>query len=418
MHDPRKLREQTDEYRRRLARRGAADLLDAALAVDGQRLAALRRVEELRAGRNRATEEIAALRKGGQDAQQEIGRMRALGEELKAQEAALAGLEEEVQGLWLQIPNIPSDDMPDGEEPREERVVLKAPAFDFTPKPHWEIGTDLGILDFDRATRMSGSRFALQRGQGAKLERALINFMLDLHTSRGYEEVFPPFLVQEPALYGTGQLPKFREDMFQTQTGHFLISTAEIPITNMHREEILDAADLPIHYCAYSACFRSEAGSSGRDTRGLIRLHQFNKVEIVQFTRPEHSMDALEEIVREAEEVLRRLELHYRVVTLPTGDYGFSAHKTYDIEVWLPSAGMFREISSATNFLDFQARRANIRYRDEEGRVHFVHTLNASGLAVGRTMAAILEQYQEADGSVRIPAALQSFMGTDRIKRQ
>ncbi len=417
MHDPKKLREETAEYRRRLARRGAEDLLDAALAVDERRLAALRRVEDLRAERNRSTEAIARRRKAGEDAQEEIARMRALGDELKAEEAALAGLEEEVQGLWLQIPNIPADDMPDGVEPREERVVLQAPVFDFEPKAHWDIGTDLGILDFDRAARMSGSRFAMQRKQGARLERALINFMLDLHTGRGYEEVFPPFLVQEPALYGTGQLPKFREDMFQTQTGHFLISTAEIPVTNMHREEILDGKDLPLRYCAYSACFRSEAGAAGRDTRGLIRLHQFNKVEIVHFTRPEQSMDALEEIVREAEEVLRQLELHYRVVTLPTGDFGFSAHKTYDIEVWLPSVNMFREISSATNFLDFQARRANIRFRDEDGRVRFVHTLNASGLAVGRTMAAILEQYQDADGSVRIPTALQPYMGTNRISR-
>ena len=342
MHDPRKLREEAQEYRRRLRRRGADGLLDEALKVDEDRLSVLRRVEELRAERNRASQEIAGLRKAGKDAQAEIERMRGVGEELKAKEAELAELEGKVQELWLQIPNVPSDDMPDGLEPREERVVFERPRFGFEPKAHWEIGTNLGILDFDRATRMSGSRFALQRGLGAKLERALIDFMIDVHTSRGYTEIFPPFLVQEPALYGTGQLPKFREEMFQTQTGHFLISTAEVPVTNMHREEILPDDELPIRYCAYSACFRAEAGAAGRDTRGLIRLHQFNKVEIVHFVRPEESDRELDLIVDEAEEILRRLELHYRVVTLPTMDYGFSAYKTLDLEVWLPSQDMFR----------------------------------------------------------------------------
>ena len=415
MHDPRKLREEQDEYRRRLRRRDAEQLLDEALVVDEERLQVLRRVEELRAERNRASEEIAGLRKAGRDAQAEIQRMRGVGEELKAREAELGRLEEQVHELWLQIPNVPSDDMPDGLAPREERVVFERPGFDFEPQAHWDIGTNLGILDFDRATRMSGSRFALQRGDGAKLERALINFMIDVHTSRGYTEIFPPFLVQEPALYGTGQLPKFREDMFQTQTGHYLISTAEVPVTNMHREEILPDDEMPLRYCAYSACFRAEAGAAGRDTRGLIRLHQFNKVEIVHFVRPEDSDRELDLIVGEAEEILRRLQLHYRVVTLPTLDYGFSAYKTLDLEVWLPAQNMFREISSATNFRDFQARRANIRYRDRDGKVHFVHTLNASGLAVGRTMAAILEQCQEADGGVRIPDALQPYMGLERL---
>ena len=415
MHDPKKLREQEAEYRRMLGRRGAEDLLDAALAVDEERLTVLRRVEELRAERNRASEAIAELRRAGVDAQDAILRTRAIGDELKTREADLAQLEDKVRERWLEIPNVPSEDMPDGDEPREERVVFERPAFDFPPKPHWEIGVDLGILDFERATRMSGSRFAMQRAEGAKLERALIDFMLDVHSSRGYEEIFPPFLVQEPALYGTGQLPKFREEMFQAQTGHYLISTAEIPVTNMHREEILAEADLPLRYCAYSACFRAEAGAAGRDTRGLIRLHQFNKVELVHFVRPQDSMDELGLIVDEAEEILRRLHLHYRVVTLPTMDYGFSAHKTLDLEVWLPSQDMFREISSATNFLDFQARRANIRYRDQDGKVHFVHTLNASGMAVGRTMAAILEQGQQADGSVVIPEALQPYMGMAQI---
>ncbi len=415
MHDPRKLREEQDDYRRRLRRRGAAQLLDDALKVDEERLAVLRRVEELRAERNRASEEIAGLRKAGRDAQAEIERMRGVGEELKASEAQLSELEAKVHERWLQIPNVPSDDMPDGMEPREERIVFERPDFPFEPRPHWEIGTSLGILDFDRATRMSGSRFVLQRGAGAKLERTLINFMIDVHTSRGYTEIFPPFLVQEPALYGTGQLPKFREEMFQTQTGHYLISTAEVPVTNMHREEILADAELPLRYCAYSACFRAEAGAAGRDTRGLIRLHQFNKVELVHFVRPQESDRELDLIVDEAEEILRRLKLHYRVVTLPTMDFGFSAHKTLDLEVWLPSQNMFREISSATNFRDFQARRANIRYRDQDGKVHFVHTLNASGLAVGRTMAAILEQYQDADGGVRIPDALQPYMREERL---
>ena len=418
MHDPKRLREETAAYRLRLTRRGAEDLLDAALALDAKRLEVLGRVEGLRSERNRASEAIGLRRKAGENADAEISRMRALGEDLKTLESELAQLEEEVRGLWLTIPNVPADDIPDGGEAdaRVERVVGEQPHYDFEPRPHWDVGTDLGILDFDRATRMSGSRFALQRGLGAKLERALIDFMIDLHTERGYTEIFPPFLVQEAALYGTGQLPKLREEMFQTQTGHFLIPTAEVPVTNMHREEILDAAALPIRYCAYSACFRAEAGAAGRDTRGLIRLHQFNKVELVHLVRPEDSMNSLEDIVREAEEVLRRLGLHYRVVTLATHDISFASHKTYDVEVWLPAAGMFREISSATNFLDFQARRANIRYRDELGRTRFVHTLNASGLAVGRTMAAILEHYQEADGSVRIPDALQPYMGCTAIR--
>lgn len=420
MHDPKRMREDPEWYHARLRRRSAEALLDDALGVDQQRLQVLRNVEELRAERNRASEAIGVQRKGGGDASAEIARMRTLGDELKAQEAKLAELESQVSALWLQIPNVPADDIPDGGEAdaREERRRLEPPRFDFVPRPHYEVGEALGILDFERAARMSGSRFVLLKGLGARLERALYSFMLDLHTSRGYVELFPPYLVHEQALYGTGQLPKFREDMFQTQTGHFLISTAEIPVTNMHREEILDAAQLPLRYCAYSASFRAEAGAAGRDTRGLIRMHQFNKVELVHFTRPEESMDALEEIVREAEEVLLQLGLHYRVVTLAAGDLGFAGHKTYDIEVWLPGAGAFREISSATNFQDFQARRANIRYRDEEGRVRYVHTLNASGLAVGRTMAALLEQCQEADGSVRIPTSLQPYMGgLERITR-
>lgn len=413
MHDPKRLREDPEGYRVRLARRGAEGLLDEALAADAQRLRILRRVEELRAERNSASEAIGLARKAGRDTEEAIARMRKLGDELKEREAELSDADAKASDLWLQIPNVPADDIPDGgeESAREERRVGEPPMFSFAPRAHYEIGEALGILDFERAVRMSGSRFVVLRRMGARLERALSSFMLDLHTARGYEEVFPPFLVQEPALYGTGQLPKFREEMFQTQTGHYLISTAEIPVTNMHREEILADADLPLRYCAYSACFRAEAGASGRDTRGLIRMHQFNKVELVHITRPEDSGQALEALLREAEEVLVRLGLHYRVVTLAAGDLGFAGHRTYDIEVWLPGAATFREISSATNFLDFQARRANIRYRAEDGRVRFVHTLNASGLAIGRTMAAILEQYQEKDGSVRIPTALQPYMG-------
>lgn len=413
MHDPKRVREETEWYRERMRRRGAEEILDEALQVDQKRLEALRTVEQLRAERNRASEAIGVQRKAGGDASAEIARMRTLGDELKARETELSELEAQASQLWLQIPNIPADDIPEGGEEnyREERVCLERPTFSFAPKPHYEIGEALGILDFERAVRMSGSRFVVLRGLGARLERALYSFMLDLHTSRGYVEVMPPYLVQEPALYGTGQLPKFREDMFATQTGHFLISTAEIPVTNMHREEILQDEELPLRYCAFSACFRSEAGAAGRDTRGLIRMHQFNKVELVHFTRPEESQETLETLTHDAEEVLVRLGLHYRVILRAAGDLGFSGHRGYDLEVWLPSVNMFREISSATNFLDFQARRANIRYRDNDGRVRHVHTLNASALAIGRTMAAILEQYQEEDGSVRIPTALQPYMG-------
>ncbi|RLA97197.1 MAG: serine--tRNA ligase, partial [Deltaproteobacteria bacterium] len=370
------------------------------------------------------SEEISRRKRQGEDAQELIAEMRALSQELKEMEAQLREKEEELRKLLLTVPNIPHSSVPVGEDSEENVEVRKwgePPSFPFTPRPHWEVGEELGILDFQRGAKLAGARFVLYRGLGALLERALINFMLDLHIKEhGYKEVLPPFIVNRNSMIGTGQLPKFEEDLFKIEgMEYYLIPTAEVPVTNIHRDEILEEEDLPLRYVSYTPCFRKEAGSYGKDTRGIVRQHQFNKVELVKFAHPETSYEELETLLQDAEEVLRRLGIHYRVVTLCTGDLGFAASKTYDIEVWLPSQEEYKEISSCSNFEDFQARRANIRFRRRGKKgTEFVHTLNGSGLAVGRTVVAILENYQQEDGSVLIPEALRPYMGgIERISR-
>lgn len=419
------LRERTDEYRESLRKRGASVPLEKFLELEAERRRVITGVETLKAKRNSASLQIAELKKSKQDATTQVEDMRRVGDEVKALDARLGEVEEQISSLEMTFPNVPHESVPVGSDEsanRVEQVWGKPPELSFVPKPHWEIGESLGILDFDRAVKVAGARFSVLFGSGARLERALISFMLDLHISnRGYKEVLPPFIVNADSLRGTGQLPKFEEDLFRLNTDRplYLIPTAEVPVTNLHRDEILDAASLPLSYCAYSPCFRSEAGSYGKDTRGLIRLHQFEKVELVKFTRPEDSWQQLEQLTDDAARVLRELGLHYRVVTLCTGDMGFGSAKTYDIEVWLPGQSTFREISSCTNFTDFQARRANIRYRGEGKKTAFVHTLNGSALAVGRTLVAILENYQQEDGSVVIPEKLRAYMGgVDRIESE
>jgi seryl-tRNA synthetase len=411
------LREHADEYRDALKNRGAAVDLDRYIELDAERRRVITEVEALKNQRNTASQEIARLKKEKQDASAQIAAMKEVGEAIKALDARLGEIDEDVKALELTFPNVPDSSVPVGPDDtanREERVVGERPSFEFEPKAHWELGESLGILDFERAAKVTGARFAVLTGAGARLERALINFMLDLHTrEHGYTEVLPPFMVNSDSLLGTGQLPKFEADLFKLdgEKEYYLIPTAEVPVTNLHRDEILDEESLTISYCAYTPCFRSEAGSYGKDTRGLIRQHQFDKVELVKFARPDTSWKELERLTGNAEEVLRRLGLCYRVVTLSTGDMGFGACKTYDIEVWLPGQDTFREISSCTNFTDFQARRANIRFKSEGKKPEFVHTLNGSGLAVGRTLVAILENYQRPDGSVAIPEALKPYMG-------
>ncbi len=410
------LREHADQYRAALKNRGASVDIERFLELDAERRRAIAEVEQLKAQRNVASTEIATLKKNKQDASAQIEAMKRVGDEIKTLDERLAAIEEELKNLELGFPNITHDSVPVGRDDSANRVERHwgtKPSFDFTPKPHWEIGEEHGIIDFERAVKISGPRFAILLGAGAKLNRALMNLMLDLHARQGYTEVLPPFMVNAESMRGTGQLPKFEEDLFKLQYERplYLIPTAEVPVTNIHRDEILDGARLPILYTAYTPCFRSEAGSYGKDTRGLIRLHQFEKVELVKFTAPEQSWEELEKLVRDAEEVLQLLGLHYRVVTLSTGDTGFSSAKTYDIEVWLPGQDTFREISSCSNFTDFQARRANIRYRTGEKKTGFVHTLNGSGLPLGRTLVAILENYQQADGSVIVPEALRPYMG-------
>ena len=400
-----------------------AEVLKDFQSIDSERRLAITQTETLQARRNKASEEIARLKKNKEDASALIKETQDLRGQIQEGEKKAADADARLREILTALPNLPHTSVPVGTSEQsnvEARRWGTAPQFDFTPKPHWELGEQLGILDLERAAKLSGARFAVYWALGARLERALANFMLDLHTrEHGYTEVLPPFMVNSDSMYGTGQLPKFAQDLFRVPHGEkdlWLIPTAEVPVTNLYRDEVLDAAKLPVCLTAYTPCFRSEAGSYGKDVRGIIRQHQFQKVELVKFSRPEASYDELEKLTHNAETVLQRLGLHYRVMTLCTADIGFSSAKTYDIEVWLPGQNVFREISSCSNFEAFQARRANIRYRPEgKSKTEFVHTLNGSGLAVGRTWVAVVENYQQADGSVLIPDALQPYMGTDRI---
>lgn len=391
--------------------------LDKFLSLDESRRQNLAIMEEMKAKSNKVSQEVGRMKKAGKDAAQVMAEMKELKIKIKEAEEEVRQIESQLNQEILYIPNIPHESVPEGSDDNDNLEMRRwgtPREFDFDPKPHWDIGEDLNILDFERGAKVTGARFTFYRGLGARLERALISFFLDTHTqAHGYEEVFPPFIANRQSLTGTGQLPKFAEDMFHLEgTEYYLIPTAEVPVTNYFRDEILDSAMLPKYMTAYSACFRAEAGAAGRDTRGLIRQHQFNKVELVKFVKPEDSYDELEKLTADAEHVLQLLELPYRVVTLSTGDLGFSSAKTYDLEVWLPSFNCYREISSCSNFQDFQARRGNIRFRrDAKSKPEFVHTLNGSGVAVGRTVAAILENYQEADGRVRIPEVLRPYMG-------
>ena len=419
------IRQNLSLVRQKMQERGAAVALDEFEQLDTERRTLIVETENLKYLRNKTNDEITGLRKQKEDASARIADMKEVSARIKLLDEQLKECDGKLRALQLTIPNIPHTSVPLGSDAAanaEIRVVGEKPKLDFEPKPHWELGPALGILDFDRAAKIAGARFSLYTGLGARLERALINFMLDVHTrEHNYVEVIPPLMVNSASMQGTGQLPKFGADSFKVEnTDYWLIPTAEVPVTNIYAGEILEGAQLPIYMTAYTPCFRSEAGSYGKDTRGLIRQHQFNKVELVKFTRPEASYDELERLTKDAEEILKRLGLHYRTVALCTGDLGFSSAKTYDLEVWLPGQNAYREISSCSNFEDFQARRANIRFRpDPKAKVEFVHTLNGSGLAVGRTWVAIMENYQQADGSVVIPAALRPYMDNiERITRQ
>jgi seryl-tRNA synthetase len=401
-----------------------ASVLQDFQALDQERRTAIRESEELKARRNQLSEEVAALKKQKQDATAQINETKELREKVATAEKRAEELDSRLRDILTGIPNLPQDSVPVGHSAEQNVEVRRwgtQPSFGFEPKPHWELGESLGVLDLERAAKITGARFAVYWDLGARLERALMNFMLDLHTrEHGYTEVLPPFMVNADSMYGTGQLPKFEADLFKVPVddgkNFYLIPTAEVPVTNLYRDETLDSARLPLSLTAFTPCFRSEAGSYGKDVRGIIRQHQFQKVELVKFSKPEQSNEEHEKLTRDAEEVLQKLGLHYRVMVLCTGDMGFSSSKTYDIEVWLPGQGLYREISSCSNFEAFQARRANIRYRPEGGKkTEFVHTLNGSGLAIGRTWVAIVENYQQADGSVLIPEALQKYIGTDRI---
>ncbi|EKI3480448.1 serine--tRNA ligase [Listeria monocytogenes] len=418
MLDVKLLRNNFDEVKQKLQNRGK-DLgeFEKFGELDKRRRTLIVETEALKSQRNEVSQEIAKLKREKQDADAKIEEMRVVGDRIKTLDIELREIDEKLDMILMSIPNIPHESTPVGESEDDNVEIRKwgeVREFDFEPKAHWDLGTDLDILDFENAAKVTGSRFVFYKKLGARLERALINFMMDLHSNEhGYEEMLPPYMVNRASMTGTGQLPKFEEDAFLIEAeDYFLIPTAEVPVTNYHREDILKAEDLPRKYTAFSACFRSEAGSAGRDTRGLIRQHQFNKVELVQFVKPEDSYAALEKLTGNAEEVLRRLELPYRVLSMCTADLGFTAAKKYDLEVWIPSYNSYREISSCSNFESFQARRANIRFRREPGsKPEYVHTLNGSGLALGRTVAAILENYQDADGSVRIPKVLQGYMG-------
>ena len=417
MLDLRLIRSNPDLVKEAMAKRGAEVPVDELLDLDAQRRSLLTELEQKKAQRNSVSEKIGHLRKAKENADHLIAEMKELSDEIKEGDNQLRELEQKIRDILLIIPNIPHSSVPVGKDDSENVEVRRwgaAREFAFEPKPHWDLGVDLDIIDFERAAKVTGARFAFMKGLGARLERAVINFMLDLHINEhGYLEILPPYMANGDSMTGTGQLPKFGEDMFKLEgEDYYLIPTAEVPVTNFYKGEILDGSQLPIYMVGFSPCFRAEAGSAGRDTRGLVRMHQFHKVELVKFVHPDNSYDELEKLTANAEEVLRRLELPYRVVTLCTGDTGFSSAKTYDIEVWMPSYGRFVEISSCSNFEAFQARRAEIRFRPEPGaKPEYVHTLNGSGVAVGRTVAAILENYQEADGSVTIPEVLRSYMG-------
>lgn len=415
-------RKNLDTVAERLQDRGFSLDKDAFLALDAQRREALTRIEALRGDRNARSKEIGALRKQGLDTEAAQAEVRAIGDEISQLEAGAQSADDAFRDLLAGVPNLPHSSVPTGKS-AADNVEIKSwgtkREFAFVPKAHWDLGADLDLLDFERAAKITGARFVVYRGALARLERSIFNFMLDTHTGKhGYTEVLPPFLVNSASLFGTGNLPKFGDDLFKVEGSDFwLIPTAEVPVTNLYRDEILRAEDLPIRYCAFTACFRSEAGSYGRDVRGIIRQHQFQKVELVKFATPEQSHDELEALTSNAEAILEALELPYRRVLLCTGDMGFSSAKTYDLEVWLPGLGEYKEISSCSNFEDFQARRANIRVRGAGGKSEFAHTLNGSGLAVGRTLVAVLENYQQEDGSIVVPEVLRPYMGMDRIVR-
>ncbi|ATO44281.1 serine--tRNA ligase [Loigolactobacillus coryniformis] len=425
MLDVKMIRQNKEEVKQRLATRGVDPAeIDHLVELDEARREQIAVSENLKQKRNEVSKQIAELKRNKADATDMIAEMREVGAQVKQVDEKLAELNEQVRYIAVRLPNLPDASIPVGPDEsanHEERKIGTPRQFDFTPKPHWEIGEDLDILDFERGAKVAGSRFLFYKGLGAKLERAVYNFMLDEHEKEGYTEMITPYMVNDDSMFGTGQFPKFREDVFSTVTDDkemTMIPTAEVPLTNYYRGEILDEAQLPVYFTALSPSFRSEAGSAGRDTRGLIRLHQFNKVEMVKYVKPEESFNELEKMTANAENILQKLELPYHVITLSTGDMGFSAAKTYDLEVWIPAQETYREISSCSNCLDFQARRAQIRYRDSEGKVNLLHTLNGSGLAVGRTVAAILENYQNEDGSVTVPKVLVPYMrGVEKITK-
>lgn len=414
MLDIKLMRTEPERVAKAVGRRGKEIDMQPFLDADAKHREIIAQVEELQSQRNAKSKEVGVRKRNGESADDLMAEVSAINEKIKALDEAKTEVEAKVRDFVVSIPNMPDENIPDGGEDDYEvqRTWGEPRKFDFEPKAHWDLGVDLDILDFDRAAKVTGSRFTFYKGLAARLERALISFMIDMHTDKhGYTELIPPYMTNTASDFGTGQLPKFAEDMFHVQdTDYYLIPTAEVPVTNYHRDEILSEKDLPVKYCAFSPCFRSEAGSAGRDTRGIIRQHQFHKVEMVKLAHPDHSWEELESLTNDAEDILKALNLPYRVITLAAGDIGFSSAHTNDVEVWLPSYGKYREISSCSNFLDFQARRANLRFRDADGKVRFVHTLNGSGLAVGRTLAAILENYQNEDGSVTIPEALVPYM--------
>ncbi len=420
MHDLAYFRNNLDAIASRLSTRGFQFSLDQFRELDSSRRSAIREAEELKAGKNAASEEIGKLKRQGVDTSEQQKKIRELGDRIADLDKNVQQIDDEFKQLLAGIPNVPDESVPVGksaEENAEIRRFGEPRSFNFEPKAHWDLGPELGILDMERATKITGARFAVYWGAGARLERALGNFMVDIHTrEHGYTEVLPPFLVNSSSLYGTGNLPKFGDDLFKCEkTDFWLIPTAEVPVTNLYRQETLDGESLPISLCSYTSCFRSEAGSYGRDVRGIIRQHQFQKVELVKFTRPDQSWAEHDKLTADAEDILQRLGLPYRTVVLCTGDMGFSSAKTYDIEVWLPGQNGFKEISSCSNFAAFQARRAEIRYKSGRGKADFVHTINGSGLAIGRTWVAIVENYQQRDGSILIPEALRSYMNAERI---